>query len=506
MNQDSCPKLEKDNLRFLGHNCYLVENSETFLLIDPWLSGGGAFFGSWFQYPKNHHLRQEMILLSKKKKGFVYYTHEHQDHFDIETLNLLDTQTVVLIPGYKDKFLFESIRKSGFKCIELSENYNYSLIPNIGIRIFISEIGVNRDSAILVKTSNFVFLNQNDCKIFDRLQEIEEKITFYSVQFSGANGHPVCYTNYSEEQKVRISNLKNKNKLSSVIKAILFLDPQFYIPAAGPAIFPYLDEFLSFGVNNIFIHQDVLSKALISNGIFNVIYPLPGDTINNKPLNRKYIPPPSSAELAAYRSNTYNFWDSYRADFSVTKLKKVINDRLDQIWDLDFECDTLLQFQWGELASDHITIDLGAKKILDQVEISGKGIYVLKAEEKYFSLMCSGHRWQDISLSLRSEIYREPDDFNNFINLFLFSDTSNIRDSFLSSLSISAEKVTVRSKDGFCYSINRYCPHQGADLSNAEINENKELICPRHGWKFSLDNNGNMIDGNYSICALKTES
>ena len=493
-------KLEQTELKFFGHNCYLIENNETFLLIDPWLSSKGAFFGSWFQYPKNHHLRDELVNLSIKKLGFVFFTHEHQDHFDLETLKMFDRKTKVIIPFYKDRFLFQKIKENGFDCLEISEESNMLLGTQISIKVFISEVGINRDSAIFVKTNSFTFFNQNDCKIFDRLHEIKEEITYYTVQFSGATGHPVCYTNYSDNEKVEISLLKNSSKLNNVIKAIYLLKPNFFIPAAGPAIFPYLDPFLSLGINNIFIHQDTLSDALQKNKINNVLYPFPGDMVNDSIIFRKFIPPPTPAELSAYKENTFDFWSSYRSEFSLVNLEKAINERLEQIWDLDFECDTLLQFKWGDLENEQLLIDLQNKEIIRQSERSVSNIYILKAEKKYFSLMCSDNRWQDIYLTLRGSPYRSPDEFNNFINIFLFSDPDNIRDNYISSLSISTEKILKTNKNGVCYEINKYCPHQGADLSNVEINEFNEIVCPRHGWRFSLNNDGKCLNSFHSIC------
>ena len=58
------------------------------------------------------------------------------------------------------------------------------------ILLKIADIGVNHDAAILIKTDDISFFNQNDCKIFDRLGELDQDIDFYSVQFSGANAHP----------------------------------------------------------------------------------------------------------------------------------------------------------------------------------------------------------------------------------------------------------------------------------------------------------------------------
>ena len=46
------------------------------------------------------------------------------------------------------------------------------------------------------------------------------------------------------------------------------------------------------------------------------------------------------------------------------------------------------------------------------------------------------------------------------------------------------------NKCGEIFEINRFCPHNGADLCNAEINSDNYLVCPRHGLKFDLINKG----------------
>ena len=52
-------------IKFLGHAGFQIIFKNSTLLIDPWLTNNGAFDFSWFQYPCNHHLWDEIILESK---------------------------------------------------------------------------------------------------------------------------------------------------------------------------------------------------------------------------------------------------------------------------------------------------------------------------------------------------------------------------------------------------------------------------------------------------------
>ena len=72
----------------------------------------------------------------------------------------------------------------------------------------------------------------------------------------------------------------------------------------------------------------------------------------------------------------------------------------------------------------------------------------------------------------------------------VFSDIENIRENFISTRNISNERVKVKNQSGEIFEINRFCPHNGSDLCNAEINSDNHLVCPGHGWKFDLNNNG----------------
>ena len=127
----------------------------------------------------------------------------------------------------------------------------------------------------------------------------------------------------------------------------------------------------------------------------------------------------------------------------------------------------------------------------------------VSASKSYFCLMSDpSYRWQDIYLSLRASVLRVPDVFNTFVNIFLFSDASNIRSAFVSTLDIKDEKILiVNPLDGKNYEINRYCPHNGADLKDARIDKDGNLVCPRHSWLFKLNNNGICEKADVSIDA-----
>jgi UDP-MurNAc hydroxylase len=489
---------------FFGHNCYVLEGKDVVVITDPWLTKNGAFFGSWFQWPTNHHLKEQLFEhLNTTTKTILYISHEHQDHFDKETLCEIQPNIgLCIIPDYEDKFLRDELSYMGFTVQELCDQSKHFLGETDYIELMIVDTGVNHDSAAIVKIDEEIFVNQNDCKIFDRLTYLKDQnIDYYAVQFSGATWHPVCY-DMSESEKEKISKKKVLSKLVAVRNAIKSIEPKFYLPSAGPAIFPFLDESLSLGIDNIFVHQPDLDSFL-QNLDVKICYPRPGELL--KPLDPSQpIQPPTANDLSGMKKNlSCGFENLSDTSLNPNHLINEVEKRIDEIKDINFaQCPKLL-FDWKEQGLE-IDLTLRSVKLIDYTSYELPESYMkVTASKAYFHLMSDpSFRWQDIYLSLRASVQRVPDVFNTFINIFLFSDSTNIRSGFTSTLDVKDEKILIINPlNGKNYEINRYCPHNGADLKDARIDNNGNLICPRHSWLFNLKNKGKCDRADASINA-----
>jgi UDP-MurNAc hydroxylase len=498
--------ISEKNLKFWGHNCFSITTEHSVLLIDPWFSNSGAFFGSWFQYPKNHHCEDKVLdLLESKKNSFIFISHEHQDHYDPNFLKRIPANATIIIPKYADKNFRDEIINLGRNLIELSDFEKKSLDDSIQIHLIISDIGVNHDSAIFIKTEDFTFLNQNDCKVFDRLSELEESVDFYSVQFSGATWHPSCFV-FSEKRKKHISKLKVENKFNNVLSGINQLNPKFFLPSAGPVIFPFLETGLSMGEDNIFVHQEELKDFLTSKGFNESLFLKPGDYLNSN--LTEPIPTPNENDINTYKNGIVDVWSSLPDELNLKFLYNSINERLSNIKNIEIKNCPILIFNFGGEfdKEDHtnnkkIFIDLNNKTIIDEFNYSTNYEEIISTE-KYFNLMCS-EGWQNVYLSLRAKVVRRPDIFNNDLNIFIYSDSGNIEENYLLTRNISKERMDIKKENGEIFEIDRFCPHQGADLCNAKITPDNMLICPRHGWKFDLNKDGENISSGESIHAVK---
>ena len=80
-------------LKFIGHAGFMYSTNNEILLMDPWMSKNGAFDSSWYQFPSNHSLGDEIRqeVESTTKEVYIYISHEHKDHFDVDYLKTLNS-------------------------------------------------------------------------------------------------------------------------------------------------------------------------------------------------------------------------------------------------------------------------------------------------------------------------------------------------------------------------------------------------------------------------------
>src|ERR1700754_1269596 len=106
-------------ITYLGHAGFIAETDDVIVIMDPWLSPTGAFDSSWFQLPCNHHLSSLVYekLRDPRRPIFLYISHEHQDHLDIEFLNSLPSRRfTLLLPAFSRAVLMS--RFSQYACDE----------------------------------------------------------------------------------------------------------------------------------------------------------------------------------------------------------------------------------------------------------------------------------------------------------------------------------------------------------------------------------------------------
>jgi UDP-MurNAc hydroxylase len=511
-------------ITYVGHAGFLVETERAIIVADPWLSPRGAFDSSWFQLPQNHHLAPLIAerLESDPREKFIYVSHEHQDHYDREFLDSLKGRDFTLvIPHFRRPSFRREVADYACKSIVTLKDGEALEFPGGSIKLYLDDSELNRDSGLVVRADGEVFVNLNDCRIFDRLREIasqEGDVDVFTCQFSGASWHPTCYE-YPREDFDRIAEKKVIAKFKMVEQAINVLKPRYFLPSAGPVCFIDPDLLnLNFVISGIFrrAHEvlDFVAPAMTSAGTTPRDL-LPGDGLDV-----------TTGEIELAEGDRYddadfeNYVRKYSASYADYFEERARANRLvDAPAVLDrFKGELELKLQrlllrervsiplycaLAELPGRWLRVDFQSGTVSAASEI---------AEDQYYSFIATAWQiekvldkkmqWEDFSLSFRVWLKRVPDTYQPLIHAFLTLDSKDLIQfcRMITDLESRTERIEVAA-GGKRYFVNRYCPHNGGDLEEATIEDDRYLVCPRHRWCFDLENGGACTTNESSIFA-----
>jgi len=510
----------------LGHAGFLVETDAAIIVADPWLSPSGAFDAAWFQFPRNHHLAAlvQEKLADQRKARYLYISHEHKDHFDTPFLDSLECRDfTVLLPHFHRPALAQAL--ADYRCNELVllDDRQEFEIPGGTLKLYLDDAELNRDSAMLLKAGGKTFLNLNDCRINDALPVIrreEGHIDVFAMQFSGANWHPVCY-DYAPEQYERISKKKVLAKFNAVAEAIKVVSPTFYLPSAGPPCF--LDPMLvhiNFEKTNIFPRSWELTRYLerrLPDSTTACPELMPGDVLDvsdgslseegtervDESGYRQYI----EAYAALYagffhaRQERYGTWQPLAL---LGRLEEVLRVKLEAL-DLHDRVTIPLYVGFTDAPDVMLRVNFVDREVSVCREMECENFYQIQAPLWEVARVLEGQlSWDDFAHTFRLRLNRDPDVYQTIISAFIRLEPPDLKRFCEKVLNVeSRQERIMKEANGSRYLVDRYCPHQGGDLQYGWIEDDRYLVCPRHGWRFDLEKDGECLanaGGVHAVC------
>lgn len=275
-------------IQYISSACTLIEHEGTRILCDPWLTEG-IYYGSWYHYPL-----PALTVKDFQNVDYLYITHIHPDHCDVESLKQFPNTIPVLIHDYQEKFLFNLLKRIGFqRIIEVQHQQPYYFSDDFRVEILAADncdptkcdrwFGCHLenaptkttqiDSLAVFSSNGQTAINTNDCP-FELAKEVckyvlknYSPIDFLLVGYSGAGPYPQCMSNYTNHEKLVRANAKKQSFLTQAISYIQALQPKFFLPFAGQyTLGGYLSQLNLFrGVPELEelpqIFADLLSKA-----------------------------------------------------------------------------------------------------------------------------------------------------------------------------------------------------------------------------------------------------
>ena len=150
------------NFEFINHSCVILSNNNISLAMDPWIEGS-VFNNSWNLLSKT----PEKSIENLKKSQFIWFSHEHPDHFNPPNLKIFSEKNNFLFQKTVDGRVVKFLKKISPNIKELRFNEKFQLAKDFSIEVIPFQY---LDSMLIVKTNNLTILNLNDCDIKTNFQ------------------------------------------------------------------------------------------------------------------------------------------------------------------------------------------------------------------------------------------------------------------------------------------------------------------------------------------------
>jgi hypothetical protein len=224
-------------IQFFSHACFSIETDDAILLNDPYLSGT-AFNDGW-----DLIVNDVVFDRINEKQLFIYYSHEHPDHFSIpflKSINVIDRQKVtILFQKTRDGRVKSYLEKEGFIVQELDNKKKHLFSDDFFITI--GQVPFY-DSWALIEVAGKKILNANDCILEtpDRVKDIKSITSSIDILFT-----QFSYANWVEggiEDKSNRSLLAQE-KLDRIKLQSDVLEPKFIVPFASMVRFCHAENY-----------------------------------------------------------------------------------------------------------------------------------------------------------------------------------------------------------------------------------------------------------------------
>lgn len=216
--------------RFLIHAGVVATcgDSVTFA-TDPWVLGP-AFCNGWWLSRSS----PDDALEAVNACDIIYFSHNHPDHLHEETLNHLRRDMQFVVPAFATNGVGVYLRSLGFTNVVPCE---FGLVYQLGDASFhlsIFKSGDFRDdSGLWFHYGSFSAVMSVDCNALNAYN-LPNGVTFLATSFAGgASGFPLCFWNYSLEDRRRIVTRNKGAMRHNVSKYLEAVQPRYYMPYAG---------------------------------------------------------------------------------------------------------------------------------------------------------------------------------------------------------------------------------------------------------------------------------
>ncbi|WP_100401669.1 MBL fold metallo-hydrolase [Bacillus sp. FJAT-42315] len=242
---------------YITDACVLVEYKGKKLLCDPWLSES-VCYGALYHYPPLNVKIEEF-----RDVDYIYISHIHEDHLDVNTLKYFPKEIPILIHCYEEKHVLNKLKSIEFEnVIELKHKEIFSITNEFSIEILAAdncdpaichkffgcqvsqlyEKSLQIDSLAIIKGGDYVVVNTNDCPyelshtMNSYIIEKYNHVDFLLTSYNAASPYPQCFENFSEQEMLIEKEKIRKKCLNRTVNYCRDLNPKFVLPFAAQRV------------------------------------------------------------------------------------------------------------------------------------------------------------------------------------------------------------------------------------------------------------------------------
>lgn len=261
----------------IGGATAIVEHNGKRMLFDPWLDDG-IMHGAWFHYPPLNVKLEDIGHLD-----YIFISHIHEDHCSAGTIKHLNKDAEIIICDRNPNFVLNFLIRHDFhfkKIHLIKPKVPQEIFPGLIVDMLEAdpqhEISARIDSMLILKWDEFVLFNANDTALYqDAIEYLKlnyPKIDLALLPYAGGSGYPSCFSNLSNEEKMRERDRIMHSRLNDFIENIKKINPVRVMPFADQYVVAgsrsYLNKFLSHPPGLGVVQEVMQSHHLESKSLF----------------------------------------------------------------------------------------------------------------------------------------------------------------------------------------------------------------------------------------------
>ena len=219
-------------ITYVTQACVLIEIQDIKILTDPWLVGP-CWAGNLWHYPPPKRTPESFTGID-----FLYLSHAHEDHFQIESINRLPPEikdTQVIISDFDKPYFERAIRAVGFSNVKVMEHDESTTIaPGITLDMIRNDEGDDDSSIVLQGDGSTVFCQTDNLMSLKEAERLGKKYNIDALfTINTQTGMFPGFFDFPAETMMELSKKKIESTAKYSVNVAKLLNAKTIVPYAS---------------------------------------------------------------------------------------------------------------------------------------------------------------------------------------------------------------------------------------------------------------------------------